>query len=321
MSMTPVKRVKSRELQANVSELLADVAGGQAVIVERYNQPIAALVPIKDFHLLQAGKQRRGMKRIALSNISGGETKTTLTLNLAAWYARQGLRVGVIDLDPQASLTKFLGLHLDPDSPAWTAEATVLGVLMGRGGMPEPIRIFDFDLWPANELLGDATARLMQGTGFTRLREATQDLSYDVLLLDTMPGMGPLLIASLAAADDILVPVNSVKGLQNLEPLAQMITAARSWSPDLSVCMFIPSGLQANLNYHKLVVQALGTYSDLAPVGPRVREANRLIGLQSLQHRPAVLIEPRNGFSEDIGELAVQVASLVGLPLGHAVAP
>lgn len=319
--MTPVKRVKSRELQANVSELLADVASGQAVIVERYNQPVAALVPIKDFHLLQAGKQRRGMKRIALSNISGGETKTTLTLNLAAWYARQGLRVGVIDLDPQASLTKFLGLHLDPDSTAWTAEATVLGVLMGRGGMPEPVRIFDFDLWPANELLGDATARLMQGTGFTRLREATQDLPYDVLLLDTMPGMGPLLIASLAAADDILVPVNSVKGLQNLEPLAQMITAARSWSPDLSVCMFIPSGLQANLNYHKLVVQALGTYSDLAPVGPRVREANRLIGLQSLQHRPAVLIEPRNGFSEDIGELAVQVASLVGLPLGHAVAP
>lgn len=313
--MTPHRTVKSRELQANLGECLSAAETGEQIVIERYNKPVAALISIRDYQQLAAIRQGRIMKRIALSNISGGETKTTLTLNLAAWYARQGLRVGVIDLDPQASLTKFLGLHLDPQSPAWTAEATVLGVLTGRSGLPDPINIFGFDVWPSNEYLNDATARLMQGVGFSRLREATAGLPYDVLLLDTMPGMGPLLIASLATADHVLVPVNSVKGLQNFEPLAQMIQEARAWSPELGVCLFVPSGLQANLNYHKLLIQALGQYSGLAPVAHRIREANRLIGLQSLEHKPAVLIEPSGGFADDISQLAHQIGDRVGLPL------
>lgn len=313
--MAKTRTVKSSELQAKASSLLGAVEAGEQVIIERYTQPIAAMIPLRDYQQLTATQHGRRMKRIALSNISGGETKTTLTLNLAAWYARQGLRVGVIDLDPQASLTKFLGLHLDPDSPAWSAEATVLGVLTGRSPLPEPITVAGFDVWPANEYLNDAVPRLMQGVGFGRLREATLTLPYDVLLLDTMPGMGPLLIASLATADDVLVPVNSIKGLHNFEPLAQMIQEARAWSPELSVRMFIPSGLQANLNYHKLLVQALGEYSALAPAGHRVREANRLMGLQSLQHLPAVLIEPNGGYATDVAQLAREIADVIGLPL------
>lgn len=312
--MSP-RRVKSRDLQTQARALLSAAEAGEHVIIERYNQPVAALVPMKDLIRLSSTGERRVMKRIALSNISGGETKTTLTINLAAWYARQGLRVGVIDLDPQASLTKFLGLHLDPASPAWNADATVLSVLQGRGGLPEPQHVFGFDVWPSNELLGDATARLMQGTGFSRLREATQNLAYDVLLLDTMPGMGPLLVASLATADYVVVPVNSIKGLQNLQPLADLLIEARAWSPMLGVSMFIPSGLQANLNYHKRVMEALGDYAGVAPLGPRIREAKRLIGLQSMQHRPAVLIEPGSPYAEDIALCARQLADMIGLSM------
>lgn len=313
-----MRRVKSRDLQTQARALLSAAEAGQHVLIERYNQPVAALVPISDLIRLR-NQQGRSMKRIALSNISGGETKTTLTINLAAWYARQGLRVAVMDLDPQASLTKFLGLHLDPDSAAWSAEATVLGVFQGRSALPEPMHVHGFDVWPANELLGDAAARLMQGTGFAKLREATAALPHDLLLLDTMPGMGPLLVASLATADHVVVPVNSIKGLQNLQPLAQMLIEARAWSPQLGVRLFVPSGLQANLNYHKRVMEALGHYAELAPMGPRIREANRLIGLQAMQHRPAVLIEPSGGFAEDIGLLAAQLADSTGLVLPQEV--
>ena len=317
--MPTIRRVKAREAQAGLSELLRVVeAESQRIVIERYTRPVAAMVSMRDLQQLDALNHGRSMKRIALSNISGGETKTTLTLNLAAWYARAGLRVAVVDLDPQASLTKFLGLHLDPSDPAWTAEATVLGVLSGRGDLPSPIRKFGMDIWPSNEFLNDAVPRLMQGVGFGRLREATAALDYDVMLLDTMPGMGPLLIASLAASDHVLVPVNSIKGLQNFEPLAQMITEARAWSPELSVGLFIPSGLQGHLNYHKALMETLADYSDIAPVAGRVREAKRLIGEQSFRHQPAVLLEPNSGYAEDIALLAGQIADLTGfaLPVG-----
>lgn len=70
--------------------------------------------------------------RIAVSNISGGEGKTTIARELAFSLLVRGYKVALFDLDPQASLTKELGLHHSADAPACQPEASVTQVVPFR---------------------------------------------------------------------------------------------------------------------------------------------------------------------------------------------
>ncbi len=56
------------------------------------------------------------MRTIAISNYKGGVGKTTTAVNLSSIFASQGMRVLLVDLDPQASATDFFGLYEDAES-------------------------------------------------------------------------------------------------------------------------------------------------------------------------------------------------------------
>ena len=151
---------------------------------------------------------------IAVANQKGGVGKTTTCVNLGIDIVGNGKKVLLVDCDPQGSLTISLG-HPQPD----VLSCTIAG-LMGKVLNEKPIQAGEgvlhheegIDLLPANISLAGMEASLVNA--MSREKTLKQVLSnykteYDHILLDCSPSLGMLTINALAAADRVLIPVQS----------------------------------------------------------------------------------------------------------------
>jgi chromosome partitioning protein len=144
----------------------------------------------------------------AVANQKGGVGKTTTAVNLAACVAEAGYRALVVDVDPQCNATVGLGLAKD-------LEPTVYDVLAGDASARDAIRSSDIerlDLIPSTSALAGANVELPTLDGWeVRLRDALAPLreDYAFTLLDCPPSLGPLTVDALAAADRLIVPVQT----------------------------------------------------------------------------------------------------------------
>ena len=264
-------------LRAQLAETLQKVVQGQRVIIERHGAPIAALVPIGDIYALGVREEHMA-KRIIFTNISGGEGKSFFTFNVAFALADMGFRVAVVDGDPQASLTKRLGLHDDPHSPALRADHTILHVFEqdeGEISLPAPMRVGNLDVWPANRHLLEADSKISADLSrIGNLHEALIALEnqYDFILLDSKPGVSPLLSAVTAGAEHIIVPVSANKGMENLDELARLVRTARKFNSKIAIRLFVPNRVRST-NLSRRVMDALTNYTEIAPLAPSVRES------------------------------------------------
>jgi len=169
--------------------------------------------------------------RIAFINQKGGVGKTTLTLNCAVGWARLGFRVLMVDLDPQAHLTLSLADSLTDASLERIRNSTIESAL--RREKPLTECIFEVpaeavSLVPSHIDLSGAEGELSQELGRELLlRDAldTLDDSFDLVLLDCPPSLGLLSINALAAADEVVVPVQAeYLALQGMAQLMKVIT-------------------------------------------------------------------------------------------------
>ncbi|GAA5334456.1 MULTISPECIES: chromosome-partitioning ATPase Soj [Thermus] len=141
---------------------------------------------------------RAKVRRIALVNQKGGVGKTTTAINLAAYLARMGRRVLLVDLDPQGNATSGLGVR---------AERGVYHLLQGEA-LAELVKEVDgFHLLPATPELVGATVELAEAP--TALREVLEDQAYEFTLLDVPPSLSPITLNALAAAEGVVVPVQA----------------------------------------------------------------------------------------------------------------
>src|SRR5215216_7806511 len=155
---------------------------------------------------------------IAFANQKGGVAKTTSTLNLAVALREHGLRVLLVDLDPQGNLTMSQGLN--PDS----IERSMFDVLVHRLPLEEVIERREVDVAVASIDLAGAELALSSQIGRERaLAKALESVKerYDYIFVDTPPSLGLLTINAFVAADGVIVPVQteylSLRGLVQLE--------------------------------------------------------------------------------------------------------
>ena len=171
--------------------------------------------------LLRERLTQRGSrgKPIAFINLKGGVGKTTLAINLAARAQQFGLRVCLLDLDPQASSTLALIGEPEDDAPVfldvWQAPTQHLPQALLAVG-PR------LDLLPSaldNTLLdGQLAHPAQQKKAVAGVCERLAALGYDLVLIDCPPALGTAVISTLCAAHQLLVPVCadafSMKGLR-----------------------------------------------------------------------------------------------------------
>jgi chromosome partitioning protein len=156
----------------------------------------------------------------AVANQKGGVGKTTTAVNMAACVAEAGFRTLLIDLDPQCNATVGLGLSRE-------LEPNTYECLLSGSGMLEAVRptsIASLSIVPSTPDLAGATVELPRLAGSeTRLREALEPMrgSFDQILLDCPPSLGPLTVNALVAADRVIVPVQAE--FLALEGLAQFL--------------------------------------------------------------------------------------------------
>jgi chromosome partitioning protein len=211
---------------------------------------------------------------IAIANQKGGVGKTTTAVNLSHALISRGKTVLVIDADPQASLTTYLG-H-DPDRLEDEERTLYFALVEGR---PLPSLLIEGSpaLIPSSIRLASAEPELIgnllaspQNVLRTRLRELRG--RYDYVLIDCTPSLGLLTINALVAADQVLIPSETEflasKGIRLLLNTIDKIQSGLN--PELEVLGVLPTKYNQRYIHDQAVLS--GVQSGMADRGIRVFE-------------------------------------------------
>ena len=207
---------------------------------------------------------------LAVSNQKGGTGKTTTCENLGIGLAQEGKKVLLVDTDPQASLTVALGYPRPDELPFTLSDAmekimTEQPIAPGEGLLHHPEGV---DLMPANIMLSGLEVSLVNAMNREKILKQYLDTvrrEYDFILLDCMPSLGMLTVNALAAADQVLIPVQaqylSAKGLEQL--LQTVNKVRRQINPKLKIEGILLTMVDSRTNYAKeisaLIREAYGS--------------------------------------------------------------
>jgi chromosome partitioning protein len=193
---------------------------------------------------------------ISFANQKGGVAKTTTTLNLGVALSEQGLKVLLVDLDPQGNLTMSQGLNPD------TIERSMFDVLVHRLPIEEVIHHAEVDLAVSSIDLAGAELALSSMIGRERALEkalAPVKERYDYVLIDTPPSLGLLTINALVASNGVIVPVQceylSLRGLVQLENTLSMIR--ENLNPTVGIEGILPTMFDSRTLHSREAVEIL----------------------------------------------------------------
>lgn len=199
------------------------------------------------------------MKIIAITNQKGGVGKTTTTVNLSAALAGLGRRVLLVDLDPQASASSVLGLK---EHSAGSTYQALIGAKPARELILET-RIPNLSAIPADlDMAGAEIEVARMDDHMLQLRRVLGDIreqnAFDFALLDCPPSLGILMSNALAAADEILVPIQceyyALEGLGLLMEVTERIRTSGA-NPGLSISGLLLTMYDSRTNLSPAVVK------------------------------------------------------------------
>src|SRR5881396_1266321 len=223
------------------------------------------------------------MKIVAIANQKGGVGKTTTAVNLAAALAELGHRILIIDLDPQANATSSFGLQA-------VEQTSLYEPLLGDASITE--RIFPTErealfIVPADlDLAGAEVEIARMPNHLTRLAETLKplraDSAFDFVLLDCPPSLGILMSNALAAADEILTPIQceyfALEGLVKIVRVVEQVRDSGA-NPNIQIGGILMTMFDSRTNLSAQVVAevrqhfATRVYDTVIPRTVRLSEA------------------------------------------------
>jgi chromosome partitioning protein len=269
------------------------------------------------------------MRRIAVINQKGGVGKTTTAVNLAAALARNGERVCVLDLDPQAHATTHFGVEPDGDRPS-IYDVLVRGKSLAdvRRDVGENLSLItsDINLAAAEVELAGVVGREVI------LREALiQDAeSFEYMLMDCAPSLGVLTINALAAADEVFIPLQphffALHGLSKLLETTALV--GRRINPGLRVTGIVVCLYDGATRLAHEVIRDLKSFLDATRstnvpwARARVFEARirRNVKLAECPSFGKTIFEyaPKSSGAEDYAALAREVSGVIEMGVPEA---
>jgi chromosome partitioning protein len=196
------------------------------------------------------------MKLFAIANQKGGVGKTTTAVNLSSCLAEKGKRVLLIDLDPQANATSAIGYTEGEGNSLYRA-------LIGHARLEEkikPTRITGLSIIPGDLDLAGAEIEVARlDDHLTRLREVMKTMPvsapYDYAFLDCPPSLGILMTNALAAADELIIPLQcEYLALEGLSKITQIIEQIRMVNTSLTIRGIVMTMFDARTNLSQQVV-------------------------------------------------------------------
>jgi chromosome partitioning protein len=248
-------------------------------------------------------------KIIALFNQSGGVGKTSLTMNLGYQLAQLGRTVLLVDMDPQASLTSFLGLDI------YQLDKTIYHAITQYEELPVHRNIHGMDLVPSNIQLSAAEMELVLAEfREVRLKDALASVKdqYDYILIDCPPSLAILSYISLIASTHVLVPIQThYKSLVGCNLLLETVARVRQRANrDLKIAGFIPTMHEGQTLQAKTSLSTIQTQlSSIAFVCPPIP---RTIAFpdSAQMHEPLSLHSPKHPVVEILNQIADSLETL-----------
>ncbi len=274
-----------------------------------------------DLQAFIAGGSRNkdeGAVIVALANQKGGVGKTTATANLGVLLWQMGLRVLLVDLDPQGHLTWTLGHNPDAlpltiyDALAGERDFDVSRVILKTSFGP--------DLAPNNIAATNADRELSnKPTWGTRLANVLKQVrrNYDYILLDAGPSLNSLTVNALYAADYVLIPTQlemlSVKGLQLL--LERIDEARAEANPRLQIAGAVAMMVQ-QANASRAMDQALRQALGQRGIRAFTSVIKRSVQFSEAANRRTVMaaLNPRSEHTAAYQRLLVELLKVIGGP-------
>lgn len=266
------------------------------------------------------------MPIITVWNEAGGAGKSTLVAEVGYALSQRRKedgslsRVLLIDLDPQRTLTRRLGLLDGENAPAYRWANTIFPLFMEDSAvLPRPfpaVNLPEISVIPAHERL-----RMLEGsigrekTLMSNLRRALVAVrgEFDYVLIDTPPSNGDLTQAALIAADFVVMPVPThIKGVENFENVTRVIGECQEVNPDVKLLAFVPNSYNEQRTQDGLILEALREqYNVLAPTTHALIERSGMYRNVLLERSTVLKQLPRSEAAQDIEAVTTQLLSLM----------
>jgi chromosome partitioning protein len=219
----------------------------------------------------------------SIANQKGGVGKTTTAVSIGGYLAQWGERTLLVDLDPHGSLSAYFGL--DPDTLEPSAYRLFAPPVLPLPSLVRPTGIPGLDLVPASTALATLERQTgREGLGLT-LRAALGGAgeAYSRIVIDCPPVFGILMLNALAAADTVIVPVQTEflaeRGLQRMRRTLAMV--ARSLPGGGPRSVIVPTLHDQRTRAAQLALAGLqrlkheGLWAGVVPADTRLRDASR----------------------------------------------